>query len=207
MSRFASVMELRDKILLGAFDLYMKYGIKSVSMDDIASKLGVSKKTIYQLIENKKDLVKTVILRYMEKDEVEINAIAKNADNAIDEMVSITRHILFFLRNMKPSLIFDLQKYHPESWELIGKQHFTFIHVIIQANIERGIKEKLYRSEVNADIITRFFTKVSECVVDENIFPLKEFRHTDLFVQHVNYHMRGIVNEEGRILLNKLELK
>ncbi len=200
-------MEMNDKIYYGVVELFMQYGIKSVSMDDIASKLGISKKTIYNYIENKNDLVNKIISRYTREDEEIFQSMAQTSENAIDEMINISRHVLKFLRSMKPSLIYDLKKYYRESWNLIEMEHFSFIKETIKENIERGIKEGLYRKNINAEIIARFYSQLAQGVSDENIFPLNEFTRVELFEENVCYHMHGIVNDAGRIKIKNMELK
>jgi AcrR family transcriptional regulator len=199
-------MQTKQKILDTTFNLYMRYGIKSVSMDDISSELGMSKKTLYQHIENKDDLVRQVITKYIEDDEKEILEISKRSKNAIDEMIGIARHVLYFLRQMKPSLIYDLKKYHRDSWRIIDEKHFQQVHTIIRNNLERGIREGLYRSEITPNIIATFYTKVTEIVVDESVFPINNYKHQDLFISHVNYHMCGIVNEQGKTMFKEITL-
>jgi AcrR family transcriptional regulator len=199
-------MDIKNKLLNRTYDLYMRYGIKSVSMDDIAKSLGMSKKTIYTYIKNKDDLVHQVITKHLSEDEAEIKGIVASAHNAIEEMIEISRHTLSFLRNMKPSVIYDLKKYHPESWKLIDEKHFQHVHDVISNNIRRGITEGLYREDINPGIIATFYARVTEIVVDESIFPLKEFRHHELFISHVNYHMRGIVNEKGKTMFKEISL-
>jgi len=175
-------------------------------MDDISSELGISKKTLYQHIENKDDLVRLVITKYIDDDEKEIMEIVKRSENAIDEMIGIARHVLYFLRKMKPSLIYDLKKYHRESWRIIDEKHFQQVHSIIRKNLERGIKEGLYRKEINPNIIATFYTKVTEIAVDESVFPINEYKHQDLYISHVNYHMCGIVNEKGKTMFKEITL-
>lgn len=200
-------MAIDNKIYNGVVELFMQYGIKSVSMDDIAGKLGISKKTIYNYIENKNDLVQKIIARYIREDEEVFMLMAQNSENAIEEMINISRHVLKFLRSMKPSLIYDLKKYYRESWNLVEKEHFLFIKETIKKNIERGIKEGLYRKNTNAEIIARFYSQLAQGVSDEKTFPLNEFSRAELFEENVCYHMHGIVNESGREKIKSMELK
>lgn len=197
----------RKKVLDTAFKLYMKFGVKSVSMDDISTELGISKKTLYQHIKNKDDLVRQVISKYIDDDNKEIIKIVQQSNNAIDEMIAIARHTLIFLRKMKPSLIYDLKKYYRDSWKIIDEKHFQQIKSIIKQNLIRGIKEGLYRQEINPNIIATFYTKVTEIAVDETVFPINDYRHQDLFISHINYHMCGIVNKKGKSMFKEITLK
>ncbi len=199
-------MVITDKILNSAFSLFMKYGIKSVSMDDLARKLGISKKTIYTVIDNKKELVEKVIRAFLKQEEKDVSKIIKNSTDSIDEMVNIGRHLLQFMREMKPSLVYDLQKYHPRVWSIVETEHFKFIDKVVKSNIEKGIRSKLYRPEVNADIITKLYISKSRELVNEETFPNKHYNKADLFEQFFTYHLYGIVSDKGRTLLHSKNL-
>ena len=138
-------MKIKEKLIDSATTMFLKYGVKSVSMDDMARLMGMSKKTIYTHIDNKKGLVSTVIKTFIKKEQREIKKISKNAGNAIEEMAMIADMVLKTLRIMKPKLTFDIKKYHPQLWNFIEEVHFNFMKETIRKNIIRGQKEGLYR--------------------------------------------------------------
>lgn len=191
-------MEVSAKILDSAFNLFMKYGIKSVSMDDLARKLGISKKTIYGFVDNKKDLIEKVIRIHLRKDEADVTEIVNNSKDAIDEMLSICRYFISFLREMKPTIVFDLQKYYPSIWNIIESEHFSFIEKVIKANLIKGIESNLYRPEINTDIITKLYIIKSKELANEDIFPSKEYPKPESFEQFFIYHLYGVASEKGR---------
>jgi len=199
-------MELKEKIFLTTFDLFLKYGVKSVSMDDICRKIGISKKTIYTVIINKKDLVEKILKLHLQKDEEDIKKITKASDTAIDEMCKIGRHVIKFLRAMKPSLIYDLQKYYPQAWNMIEDQHYGFIYQTIKANLQRGQKEGLYIPTFNAEIIAKLYVEKTHCIADEENFPSTEYSRPQLFEELFMYHMRGISSNKGLMLLRDIEI-
>lgn len=199
-------MTIKDKLFAAAFDLYMKYGVKSVSMDDICRHLGVSKKTLYTIIDSKGDLIQKTIDLHIKKDEEDIAQITQNSDTAIDEMITIGRHILQFLRAMKPSLIYDLKKYYPQSWKSIEDKHYNFIYKTVKTNLIRGQNEGLYLSTFNPEIIAQLYVEKSHCVADEENFPSNKFSRFELFQEMLLYHMRGIISAEGQKVLDNLEL-
>ncbi len=180
-----------------ARDLFIKFGIKSVSMDDISREAGMSKKTVYSLIPDKASLINTVIKRFTKKEEDEINAIVETATDALDEMVKITEHVLDFFRRFNPRLTYDLKKYYKSSWTMIENTHFQFIRNCIQKNIERGKKEGIYRKEVNEKIISRLYVQSSRVIVNEDVFPMQEFPKVVLFEKFIEYHIYGILNDKG----------
>lgn len=196
---------MKDVIWQTALDLFMKYGVKSVSMDDLCRTLGISKKTIYTFINNKEELVVKVIQKHLNQNEKEISEIISHSADALDEMVSITRHVLVFLRKIQPSLIFDLKKYHPQVWKLIETQHFSFIENVIYNNIQRGIREGLYRSDIDAKIIARLYVTKSTNIVNEDYFPLTEFDRQKLVIQMLLYHLYGLVSDTGREKMKNIQ--
>lgn len=197
-------MNIKDKLLLSAFDLFMKYGIKSVSMDDICRTLGVSKKTVYNVIANKKDLIDQILKAHLARDQKQINDIVDNATHAIDAMEKIGKHVLQFLRAMTPSLIYDLQKYYPESWSMIEEQHYGFIYETIKGNLIRGQQEGLYLNDFDSNIIARLYVEKTHCIADDETFPLVTYTRPQLFEELFMYHMRGITSKKGKAMLDNI---
>ena len=191
-------MDTKQKILDQTFELIMKYGIKSVSMDDISRGIGISKKTIYQYFENKKALIHEVIENHIIKDQKEISAIILSANDAIDEMLLVSKHVLGFLRCMSPSMMFDTQKYYPKIWNNIQTQHFKYIQSTATENIKRGQSEGYYSDDIDADIISKMYIKQILNLADESVFPLSKYERSDLYKSLVTYHVRGLLNDKGR---------
>lgn len=191
-----------DKIVNTAEMLFMKYGTKSVSMDDLASDLAISKKTLYQHIDNKSALIKRVVISYVEKEQALITDIEDRSTDALEEMMNIAHHVRFVLKNMQMTFVFELRKYHKDSWLIFEKSHMKFIQKNIQRNIIRGKEEGLYRPEVNADVISKIYVRKMLSFSDEELFPAKEYPREALFKDFFEYHIYGIASPLG---LNKLE--
>lgn len=200
-------METKQKILDQTFDLIMKFGIKSVSMDDISKRIGISKKTIYQYFENKKGLIHEVIENHILKDEADISEIIIGAKDAIEEMLQVAKHVLVFLRGMSPSMMFDTQKYYPKIWARVENQHFTFILNTIVENIKRGQNEGYYCDDIDADIISKMYVRQILTLADESVFPLSKYERSDLYKSLVTYHVRGLLSEKGRKKAQNLKLE
>jgi len=199
--------ETKIEILQATFLLMMQYGPKSVSMDDIAKHMGMSKKTIYQHYSNKKELVSAMVKTTIDKDEEDIQVIIEESKDALDEIVNIARHVKQFLRGMGPSVTYDMQKYYPKQWQLVDQHHDGFIFSVIKNNIERGQAEGYYREDVNAEVIAKLYVGMSHLITDEVKFPLKEQSRSDLFKEFITYHIRGIVSSKGKRSLDKQEIK
>lgn len=193
----------RNLLLDSAKELFLKYGIKSVSMDDIARLLGISKKTIYSHVENKSELVIESIKAFVKEEEDCIEEITKNSENAIQEITAIAAYVLKSLRKMKPTLLYDLKKYYAAAFQFIQKEHFAQIEKTISNNIKRGITEGFYREDLDPEIQTKMYIGLSQMLVDEDYFPTSQFEKPYLYTQMMKYHLNGILNSKGRSELKK----
>lgn len=191
-------------IIEKARELFMKYGIKSVSMDDISQQLGISKKTLYQYFKDKADLVfKVVNFFNCEHDKVMKEVIQSNL-NAIEILLLVSKHTLDLLKSLHPPLLFDLRKYYPEITRdlILSKKSDVFDK--IKNNLLKGIEEGLYRSDLNPDIIASLYIKRIDDVFFEKDFYAQDYPQHEVFKQLFIYHLRGIVSPKG---LKYLETK
>jgi AcrR family transcriptional regulator len=196
-------MSTPTAILEKAEHLFMRYGVKSVSMDDVAREMGISKKTLYQYFSTKEELI-IETLQYNQKCELTtIGAIRAKASNALEEMVEIARMIIRQLQQMSPSLIFDLKKYHPEAWKVMEAMERTHIYGILRENLENGIKQGLYRSEFNPDILARIYLTSINVVIDDQLFPPETYPTDQVFREYIHHYLRGIVSPTGAQFLEK----
>lgn len=196
----------KERIIQASTEEFMRLGVKSVSMDDISSKLGISKKTLYKAVENKEELVTQSIATFLRLERQLIENIAANANDAIHEMIQIGEHRVMTLRNMKPSVVHDLKKYYKKVWDMIKQFGDEEFGSILIKNIEKGIKEGLYRPEINPTIITKLFRVKSWSIVDETNFSISEYRPDELIREHLLYHLYGILSDKGKEHLKKYEL-
>lgn len=173
-------------------------------MDDLARAMGVSKKTIYQFVDNKADLVDKTMERHLEVEVNIMGQIHSQSENAIDEMFEIGRYVAKHLRMLHPNILNDLQKYYPKAWNRL--QDFKVKHVrrTIFTNIENGMQQGLYRKDMNAEIVARIYSAKAECVVDQNLFPFNQFAITDVYREFLNHHIRGIASKKGLQYLETL---
>lgn len=190
-------MDTGKKIIEKAQELFMQYGLKSISMDDIARTLGISKKTLYQFVNNKADLIQKGLVMHIEEEKMVLNEIHKTAENAIDEMIKISRYVSQTLQKTNPSIIHDLQKYYQSSWKLMESLHFEHTYFLIKNNITKGIVEGLYREDVSADIIAKLYIGRIDLVLDKNLFPVGEYTFSRVHSAMITYHLHGIMSEKG----------
>jgi TetR/AcrR family transcriptional regulator, cholesterol catabolism regulator len=150
------VLDTADRIKANAHALFMQYGLRSVSMDDIAKNLGVSKKTIYQFYADKDALVDEVMTAVFENDKICCNSYKEKAENAVQELFLGIDFIVAMFKQMNPSVLYDLQKFHSTSFERFVLHKDNFLYNLVLSNIKRGVKEELYRADLNAEIIARY---------------------------------------------------
>ncbi len=194
---------IKEKLVQTANDMFMRLGIKSVSMDDIAREMGVSKKTIYALVDNKQSLVELVVENDACKDIEVLTANHLAARDAIDEFLRNSRYFIRQMRQISPATMRDLQKYYPNVWkEQVEAHHDEFRHSIA-ANLERGMEEGLYRNDLDSDIIARLYVGSMMSIIDRTIFPATDRPLIDIISEHARYHFNGITNQFGR---ERLEL-
>lgn len=196
-------MDLKEKVLSNSFDMFLRYGVKSVTMDDIARENGISKKTLYQLVDSKTDLIQEVFKGHIAEEKQTFEKIRNIATDAIDEMLKIGLHVVQTFRKLSPNTIYDLKKYYRNTWEKMEALNQQHIFSIIQENIEAGKKQKVYRKDLNTDIIAKIYVGIASLVVDEMFFPLKKFNRENLFSELIKYHIYGIASEKGLQLLKK----
>lgn len=193
----------RANILEKVHELFMKYGLKSVSMDDISRRLGISKKTLYQCVENKRDLIKEVFQKHINEEEAAISEIVANSKDAVDEMIEIARFVTALLREVSPTTLYDMQKYYGDIWGMMEALHQDHIYTVIKTNLDRGIIEGLYRKDLNTDIIAKLYVGKTLLIVDEDVFPLKDYNKEKLYLEYVHYHLHGIALPKGLKLFEK----
>ena len=195
--------DTKDKILKGAEGLFMKYGVRSISMDDIARHLSVSKKTLYQHFADKEDIVTQVCQAHMESNWKNFEAIRQRATNAIDELAMMSVRLKQDMEQMNPSLLFDLQKYHPKAWAVWEKYKGVCVNDSMKRNLEQGIQEGYYRPEINVDILGIARMCLVELAFDDKVFPQNKFKFAEVQLQLFDQFVYGIVTEKGRKLYQK----
>lgn len=196
-------MEIKEKILQKAEELFLRYGLKSVTMDDLARQLSVSKKTLYQFVTNKADLVEQIFHMHIAEEKALMGEVRSNSGDAVEEMIQLARYAIQQLRKLSPTLVYDLQKYYQDIWQLIQNLHSVHVQSLIKENIERGMQQGVYRSDLNVDIIAKIYVLSTLAIVNEQTFPQKQYNKEVLFTEFIKYHIQGIASEKGLELYKK----
>lgn len=198
-------MELKERIKEKADELYRRYGVKSVTMDEIASQLGVSKKTIYHSFKDKNELVDAVVEEMLEYNKVCCQSSRDKAVNAVQEVFLGMESIQEMLDNMNPSIIFDIERGHPQTFQKFKEFKYNFLYELMKNNVERGKKEGLYRPEVNAELICKVRIETIMLAFNEEIFPKHQYSLVYIQQQLLEFFLYAMVTPKGYKLITKYQ--
>jgi AcrR family transcriptional regulator len=188
---------MKDTILKAVANLFLKYGIRSVSMDDIAHHMAISKKTLYQYFEDKNDLVKQVTTILLEERMKEYLETPDCSSNAIEELFSIAKLLRKHFRELNPALMYDLQKYHPDGWALFLKHENDVVYHSVVDNLERGVAECYFRDEIDVNVLAKMRVEQIHLSFDERLYPKDDFDFTDVQIQLFDHFVHGVLTESG----------
>jgi len=194
---------MRHKILETSNELFLNLGFKSVTMDEIAKKMGVSKKTIYKYFENKTELVAAVTDYMFDTVSCGIDGICALQMNPIQEIFSIKRLVMKHLKDEKSSPQYQLQKYYPKIYASLTQKQFHIMQVCVVNNLKQGIEKGLYRTHIDLEFISRIYFNGMVGIKNKDLFPLTDYSMNTLINYYLEYHLRGIATEKGLQELQK----
>ena len=195
--------EKHGNFLLRVYELYNRYGIKSVTMDDVARELGISKKTLYECIEDKSELVKHVMEMVNNYHSKNLWEITSRGMNAIEELFEVNRYMTQMIKEQNPTLGYDMQKYYPELHQSLMQEQRHRMHDAILANLVKGVEEGLYRKDMNVDIISKLHMTRMEYRYRQDSYQMNNIDSQDVMREIFIYHLHGIANENGIKILNE----
>jgi len=166
-------------------------------MDDIAREMGISKKTLYQQVEDKRDLVKKVVEVDLRKREKHFAIIKNRSLNAIEEVIEVNKLVNRMIKETNPVREFDLQKYYPEIYDLVNQRRRERMYRAMKENLQKGKKEGLYRKDMNEEIISTLYITRIESMFRKDLETVIEFTSSTFIYEVFVYHIRGIASEKG----------
>ena len=193
----------RNEIIEQVKNLYLEFGIKSVTMDDVSHKLGISKKTLYECFTDKKQLVWSVLENMSTSPNSPYSGGMPKNLNALEELLFYYNLQVKMIQDHKPGFIYDLKKYYPRFFEHFNKIKRTRFIDHVRNNLVKGKNEGLFRSDLDEEIITRLTLMRMECIMTTDIFDNSSFSKAKLFNEIFRFHLYGIVSETGRKFLEE----
>jgi len=194
--------DIADTIIKEASTLFMKYGIKSVTMDDISRSLGISKKTVYQYFNDKNEIVNRVAKTHLEKERRNFEEMQIDAENAIDKLYRHSRFLRKSFEKMNPVVLFDLKKYHKDAWQLFVAYKKNIFSKSMIETLNEGIKQGYFRESIDPEILITLRFEILEMIADGNIFPPDEYDFKEVQLQIFDHFIHGILTDKGHHLLN-----
>jgi TetR/AcrR family transcriptional regulator, cholesterol catabolism regulator len=194
-------MELRERILIKAEEVFLRYGIRSVSMDDLATQLGMSKKTLYQAFTEKDELILEIVKIYTERSRMDCESVRAISKDAIHENLLTMQRVMEDLSNMNPVVLYDLQKFHHKAYDAFLQYKNNYLLQFIQENIQRGVQEKLFRNDLDKEIISRYRLDSMMIPFNISLFPPSQFNFVKTHQLITENFIYGLVTEEGFQLL------
>ncbi len=201
------IADTAERIKQRAHELFMQFGLRSVSMDDIANRIGISKKTIYQFYTDKNELVDAVVNEIINHNETECEYDRKSSDNAVHEIFLAMGMMMEMMKAMNPSVLYDMQKYHPKAFQRFYKYKNDYLYKVMRENLTRGINEELYRPEIKVDILARF--RVESIMLPFHPDFQSKLKYNLAVIQEelILHYLYGLVTQKGYKLILKYQLE
>ena len=190
--------EKLKNIVFKTFKLFQKFGIKSVSMDDIARECGISKKTLYESVKDKRELVEKVLGFEFNKGSNTPHNIDFTGKDAINILFIVYQGAISFFKDFNMSMEYDLQKYYPDLYTITTKKRREHIYKKMVMNMTQGRKEGYFRDDFNIDIIAKLHVMKVEALLQTNIFEDTDYTIIDIFKELFSHHFMAIANEKGK---------
>ena len=186
--------------------MFLTLGFKRVTMDDIAQRLGISKKTLYTHYSNKQALVRACVFDFFNYVTEEINGICQLSKNPIIELHDIKMFMMKHIKNEKISPQYQLKKYYPEIFHELSDKQLDFMIGCVSKSLKEGVATGLFRANLNIPFIARLYFNGMMGIKDQRLFPADMFQHSQLMSDYLEYHLRAICTESGMAIYNTLEL-
>lgn len=196
-------MTTEEQILKGSQELFFRYGIKGITMDDVAKHLAMSKRTIYEKFPNKDAIVELLMKQHLDRHLEDLKKFRQSSANAIEEVFMTLQPIKELFQAMNPRLMFELKKFHPETWQQFQKFKRKALKDTLVANMKRGIKEDLYRADIDIEVLAILRLEEVEIASNDEIYPPSEYNVVRVQVAMLEHFLFGIASAKGHSLAEK----
>jgi AcrR family transcriptional regulator len=196
-------MELAENIMVKSYELFKRYGIRSVTMDEIAVQCGMSKKTVYQAFEDKDSLVSAIMEHNIKMAESNCGKAQHHSENAIHEIFLSLDWVREMFEGVNPILLFDLRKYHSSVFKKLEDHKRGFLTDIFRKNFQRGIEEGLYRPDIRIDILVPLRIHTMTLVYEYDLFPTNKYSLYDIDREISLHEIYGVATAKGVKLIER----
>ncbi len=196
---------MKDRIKQKAHDLFMQYGVRSITMDEIALQMGVSKKTIYQYYADKDELVDAVMVDKIQFNQNCCLSDKQHAKNAVHEVFLAIDMMQDMFQNMNPGILFELEKYYPKAFEKFTQHKYSFLYQVLKENLQRGIAEELYRADIGIDILLKARLEIMMMPFNQAVFPKNKYNLVKVETELTTHFLYGVATVKGYKLITKYQ--
>lgn len=186
-----------SRVLQVSRRLFQTYGLRTMTVDEIARHLGMSKRTLYQLFRDKNELVRLVVKQFTEEMREQCELICREAHDAIHETFQMFQYLDGIFRNLNPIVFVEMQRYHPDAFMLFDQHQHMYTKQLILRNLQRGIREGYYRSDLHMEIIARFRLESALIPLNQDIFPKDQFPLHEVQHELMLHYLYGIATPKG----------
>jgi len=197
--------DMKERIQQKANDLFRRYGVKSITMDEIATQLGVSKKTIYHFYSDKDELVEAVVGNVISYAQQSCEVHKEGAANAVDEIFRAMEFIREMFTGLNPAMVYDLDRFHPKAYKTFVDHKNKYLYQLIVKNLERGIAEGLYRPDINIDVMAKFRLEGMMMAFNQEIFPSTKYNMAEIQQVIIEHILFGVASLKGYNLILKYQ--
>lgn len=194
---------MKERILTAAEQLFWKFGVRSVTMEDIAKGLGISKKTIYQHFTDKEAILYQVIQEKVTADMTEMDCMAIETANPIEGLMLVLEMMRKNQHEVSPNLLIDIRRYYPQAFSLFRQHLDQHIMKSILENIQKGVFQGLYRKDINPAILARMRVEQIELAFNNEFFPTNQYSMLDIQRELIHHFVRGMLTDQGFIIYNQ----
>jgi AcrR family transcriptional regulator len=198
-------MEVQERILRTAARLFMDLGVRSVSMNDVARELSISKKTIYKHYQDKDQLVFDTISMHIGEMEKNTTQIMSEETNPVFQIAKIADFVLEMNKNVHPSVLFDLQKFYPKSYTHLIEHRNRFAFQSVNQNLQKGIELGLFRQDMHRQRVSRIYMCLIFSMFQNTLFEGEEIRNfREEYIETIKYHLHAVTTEKGKTLFKEI---
>ena len=197
-------MEIRERIIEEATRQFLQFGIRNVTMDGIAAALGMSKRTVYETFKDKSALVHSCLHKLNQKHKNRNKKICTASQNVIETIFQFMQEGIKAMNAINPVFFRDMEKLYPKTWEGLRENNEKEAFDLSKELLHKGIKEGLFRPDINISIVARLFHKQMNLLADETVFPRDEYNYTDVFQSLTINFIRGISSQKGIALIDSI---
>lgn len=196
-------MAAKLKILKGAEELIFKYGIKNITMDDIARHLSMSKKTIYKYFKEKDEIIHSLMQLSIEEDKCRFKEVYDKSLNVVEEIFEMMKEMREVFSKINPIVFHELHKYYPETWKEFQSFKSGFIQEMVERSLIKGQKDGLIRKDLNTKLLAKLRVENIEMTLNGQIFTHDKYSLIDIQIAITEHFLYGVCTLKGHKLINK----